>query len=165
MFPLNTILAWNINIIMNKKYDNNNIIIASRAYFLQDDGIICGRLVSSQLSVQLPQNSGARGKGNWPSEVSRLQYLAGCRISWRCDVISKQTTKSKPNTRKVMAGARNWEIYSNRSKERAKAWEGKRTGFGSARAGTGLSSRSNPAEPELVRPSQSRPAKALLPLC
>jgi hypothetical protein len=35
MFPLNTILAWNINIIMNKKYDHNNIIIASRAYFLQ----------------------------------------------------------------------------------------------------------------------------------
>jgi hypothetical protein len=35
MFPLNTILAWNINIIMNKKYDNNNIIIASRAYLLQ----------------------------------------------------------------------------------------------------------------------------------
>jgi hypothetical protein len=34
MFPLNTILAWNIKIIMNKKYDNNNIIIASRAYFL-----------------------------------------------------------------------------------------------------------------------------------
>jgi hypothetical protein len=37
MFPLNTILAWNINIIMNKKYDNNNIIIASRAYFLQKE--------------------------------------------------------------------------------------------------------------------------------
>jgi hypothetical protein len=35
MFLINTILAWNINIIMNKKYDNNNIIIASRAYFLQ----------------------------------------------------------------------------------------------------------------------------------
>jgi hypothetical protein len=35
MFLLNTILAWNINIVMNKKYDNNNIIIASRAYFLQ----------------------------------------------------------------------------------------------------------------------------------
>jgi hypothetical protein len=35
MFLLNIILAWNINIIMNKKYDNNNIIIASRAYFLQ----------------------------------------------------------------------------------------------------------------------------------
>jgi hypothetical protein len=34
MFPLNTILAWSINIIMNKKYDNNNIIIASSAYFL-----------------------------------------------------------------------------------------------------------------------------------
>jgi hypothetical protein len=28
MFPLNTILARNINIIMTKKYDNNNIIIA-----------------------------------------------------------------------------------------------------------------------------------------
>jgi hypothetical protein len=40
MFPLNTILAWSINIIMNKKYDNNNIIIASRAYFLQPDGTI-----------------------------------------------------------------------------------------------------------------------------
>jgi hypothetical protein len=37
MFPLNTILAWNINIIMNKKYNNNNIIIASMAYFLQDE--------------------------------------------------------------------------------------------------------------------------------
>jgi hypothetical protein len=35
MFPLNTILAWNINIIMNKKHDNNNITIACRAYFLQ----------------------------------------------------------------------------------------------------------------------------------
>jgi hypothetical protein len=34
MFLLNTIITWNINIIMNKKYDNNNIIIASRAYFL-----------------------------------------------------------------------------------------------------------------------------------
>jgi hypothetical protein len=38
MFPLNTIPAWSINIIMNKKYDNNNIIIiASRAYFLQHE--------------------------------------------------------------------------------------------------------------------------------
>jgi hypothetical protein len=36
MFPLNTIIAWSINIIMNKKYDNNNIIIASRAYFLKN---------------------------------------------------------------------------------------------------------------------------------
>jgi hypothetical protein len=35
MFLLNTIPAWNINIIMNKKYNNNNIIIASRAYFLE----------------------------------------------------------------------------------------------------------------------------------
>jgi hypothetical protein len=45
MFPLNIILAWNINIIMNKKYDNNNIIIASRAYFLHSshgDGLMEG---------------------------------------------------------------------------------------------------------------------------
>jgi hypothetical protein len=42
MFPLNTILAWSINIIMNKKYDNNNIIIiASRAYFLQLCSMYC----------------------------------------------------------------------------------------------------------------------------
>jgi hypothetical protein len=50
MFPLNTILAWNINIIMNKKYDNNNIIIASRTYFLQEPSsalkvIVWGNLV------------------------------------------------------------------------------------------------------------------------
>jgi hypothetical protein len=62
--------------------------------------------------------------------VGRLQYLAGCPISWRCDMISKRATKSKPNTRKVMARARNLEIYSNRSKEHVKAWEGKRAGFG-----------------------------------
>jgi hypothetical protein len=37
MFPLNTILTWNKNIIMNKKYDNNNIIIASRAHFLHGE--------------------------------------------------------------------------------------------------------------------------------
>jgi hypothetical protein len=40
MFPLNTIIAWSINIIMNKKYDNNNIIIASRAYFLHVEEIL-----------------------------------------------------------------------------------------------------------------------------
>jgi hypothetical protein len=42
MFLLNTILAWNINIIMNKKYDNNNIIIASWAYFLHLRGRLPG---------------------------------------------------------------------------------------------------------------------------
>jgi hypothetical protein len=77
---------------------------------------VCGRLVSSQLSIQLPQNSGARGKGNWPSEVSRLQYLTGCLISWRYDMISNRATKSKANTRNVVARARNWEIRSTRSK-------------------------------------------------
>jgi hypothetical protein len=65
--------------------------------------------------------------------------------------------KSKPNTRKVMARARNLEIYSNRSKGRAKAWEGRCTGSSPARAGTGLSFRSNlskvgvsPSFPELA---------------
>jgi hypothetical protein len=43
------------------------------------------KLVSSQLS----QNLGARGKGNWPSELGQLQYLVGYPVSWRCDVISK----------------------------------------------------------------------------
>jgi hypothetical protein len=75
----------------------------------------------SQLSVQLPQNSGARWKGNWPSEVHRLQYLASCPISWRCDMISRRATKSKPNTRKVKARARNWEIRSIHSKGGAPA--------------------------------------------
>jgi hypothetical protein len=118
-----------------------------------DVGIIRRRLVSSQLLVQLPQNSRARGKGNWPSEVSRLQYLTGCSISWRCDMISKRATKSKPNTRKVMARAKNLEIYSNRSKGRAKAWERRHTGSSPARASTGLSFHSDPAKPELVCPS------------
>jgi hypothetical protein len=94
--------------------------------------------------------------------VGRLQHLAGCPISWRCDMISKRATKLKPNTRKVMARARNLEIYSNRSKGHVKAWEGRHTGSSPARAGTGLSFHSDPAEPELVRPSQSRPAEALL---
>jgi hypothetical protein len=48
MFPLNTILAWSINIIMNKKYDNNNIIIASRAYFVQVDYSLSMTLSTSQ---------------------------------------------------------------------------------------------------------------------
>jgi hypothetical protein len=78
------------------------------------------KLVSSQLSVQLSQNSGARGKGNWPSEVSRLQYLAGCPASWRCDMISKRATKSKLSTGKETAKARNLEICSSRGKGHAK---------------------------------------------
>jgi hypothetical protein len=35
MFPINTILAWEINIYINMEYDNNHFIIASRAYSLQ----------------------------------------------------------------------------------------------------------------------------------
>jgi hypothetical protein len=121
------------------------------------------RLVSSQLSVQLPQNLGPRGKGNWPSEVGRLQYLAGCPVSWRCDMISKRATKSKPNARKVMAKARNLEIYSSRGKGRARAREGRRAGSGPTPAGTGLNFHSNPSKPGWARTSQSQPTEALLP--
>jgi hypothetical protein len=65
--------------------------------------------------------------------------------------------------RKVSARAENWEIYSNRSKERAKAREGKCAGSNLAQAGTRLSLHSNPARPELVRSPQSRLVKAPLP--
>jgi hypothetical protein len=79
------------------------------------------KLVLSQLSFQLPQNSGARGKENWPSEVDRLQSLAGCPISWRCDMISKRASKLKSSIRKEMAKARDLEVYSSRGKGYAKA--------------------------------------------
>jgi hypothetical protein len=82
------------------------------------------KLVSSQLSFQLPQNSGAREKGNWPLEVGRLQSLAGCLVSWRCDMISKRASKSKPSVRKETAKARDLGVYSSRGKGHAKAWEG-----------------------------------------
>jgi hypothetical protein len=56
MFPLNTIIAWSINIIMNKKYDNNNIIIASRAYFLQTHLLgfvrLCHRIMNNLSRTQ-----------------------------------------------------------------------------------------------------------------
>jgi hypothetical protein len=78
-------------------------------------------------------------------------------------MISERTTKSKPNMRKVMARAKNWEIYSNRGKGRAKAWEGKRASFDLTQADTRLSLHSNPARPELVRLLQSQLVKALLP--
>jgi hypothetical protein len=45
-------------------------------------------------------------------------------------MIGKRAIKSKPNTRRITARAGNREIYSNRSKEHAKAREGKRAGSG-----------------------------------
>jgi hypothetical protein len=81
------------------------------------------KLVSSQLSFQLPQNSGARGNGNWPLEVVRLQSLAGCPISWRCDMTSKRASKLKSSVRKEMAKARDLEVHSSRGKGYAKARE------------------------------------------
>jgi hypothetical protein len=82
--------------------------------------------------------------------VGRLQYLAGCPVSWRCDMTSKRATKSKLRTRKEMAKARNLEIYSSRGKGHARAREGGRAGSGLARAGTGLSFHSYPLKPELA---------------
>jgi hypothetical protein len=81
-------------------------------------------LVSSQLLLQLPQNSGARGKGNWPLETGRLQSLASCPISWRCDMSSKRASKSKSSIRKEMAKASSLEVHSSRDKGHAKAREG-----------------------------------------
>jgi hypothetical protein len=81
-------------------------------------------LVSSQLLFQLPQNLGVRGKGNWPLETGRLQSLAGCPISWRCDMTSKRASKSKSSIRKVMDKASGSEVHSSRSKGYAKAHEG-----------------------------------------
>jgi hypothetical protein len=60
MFPLNTIIAWSINIIMNKKYDNNNIIIASRAYFLHPHGEKIGKR-APRPSCSTAVHSPARG--------------------------------------------------------------------------------------------------------
>jgi hypothetical protein len=105
------------------------------------------KLVSSQLSVQLSQNSGARGKGIWPLEVGRFQYLASCLLNRRCDMTSKRATKSKLNDRKEMDRARNLDIYSTRGKGRARAWEGRHAGSGLARAGTGLNFHSNLSKP------------------
>jgi hypothetical protein len=74
MFLLNTILAWNINIIMNKKYDNNNIIIASRAYFLQHHRCQtawhprAGRLNTAQTRHHPPAPSYSRLQDDAPKE-------------------------------------------------------------------------------------------------
>jgi hypothetical protein len=68
MFPLNRILAWSINIIMNKKYDNNNIIIASRAYFCQLQppllpwaSVSC--ITNADLTKHLGKYNGTVGRG------------------------------------------------------------------------------------------------------
>jgi hypothetical protein len=78
-------------------------------------------LVSSQLSFQLPQNSGARGKGNWPLETVQLQSFTGCPISQRCDKTSKGAPKSKSSVRKEMAKASGSEVHSSRGKSYTKA--------------------------------------------
>jgi hypothetical protein len=81
-------------------------------------------LVSSQLSFQLPQNMGSRGKGNWPLEAGRLQSLAGCPISWRCDMTWKRASKSKSSIREEMAKASGLEVHLGHNKVCAKVREG-----------------------------------------
>jgi hypothetical protein len=83
MFPLNTIIAWSINIIMNKKYDNNNIIIASRAYFLQKlplrhhkswedlHNLIGG---PQEIVTEAPQRLGISPQLNWRSPRNPLSH-------------------------------------------------------------------------------------------
>jgi hypothetical protein len=73
-------------------------------------------LVLSQLSFQLPQNLGARGKGNWPLEMGQVQSLAGCLISWRCDMTSRRALKSKSGVRKERAKASGWEVHPSHGK-------------------------------------------------
>jgi hypothetical protein len=83
-------------------------------------------LVLGQLSFQLPQNSGARGKGNWPLGTGQLQSLAGYLISWHCNMTSKRASKSKSKSsaRKERAKASGSEIHSSHGKGHAKAREG-----------------------------------------
>jgi hypothetical protein len=68
--------------------------------------------------TQLPQNLGARGKGNWPLKTSRLQSFVGCSISWCCVMTSKRASKSK--SAKAYAG----EMAKVTSKVHAKVSEG-----------------------------------------
>jgi hypothetical protein len=75
MFLLNTILAWNINIIMNKKYDNNNIIIASRAYFLhkhQAQVLFCDRNINFIFIRTCNLNLGPINDSNWTTSIIGL---------------------------------------------------------------------------------------------
>jgi hypothetical protein len=71
MFPLNTIIAWIINIIMNKKYDNN--IIASRAYFLHPtvSSLTTGQTLQSESS----QSTAAKRASGWTWHLWRILSL------------------------------------------------------------------------------------------
>jgi hypothetical protein len=80
-------------------------------------------LVLSQLSFQLPQNSGARGKGNWPLEAGRLQSFTSCPISWRRDMTSKRALKLKSGIHEEMAKSSELEVHPSRSKVYAKVQE------------------------------------------
>jgi hypothetical protein len=80
-------------------------------------------LVLSQLSFRLPQNSGARGKGNWPLEAGQLQSFVSCLISWRCNMTGKRASKSKSSVRKEMAKASGLEVHPSCSKVYAKVRE------------------------------------------
>jgi hypothetical protein len=80
-------------------------------------------LVLSQLSFQLPQYLGARGKGNWPLEAGRLQSFSSCPISWRCGMTSKRALKSKSGVHEEMAKSSELEVHPSRSKVYVKVQE------------------------------------------
>jgi hypothetical protein len=80
--------------------------------------------VLSQLSFQLPQNSGARRKGNWPLETGWLQSFDGYPISWHRDMTSKRALKLKSGVCEEMAKASGLEVHPSRSKVHAKVQEG-----------------------------------------
>jgi hypothetical protein len=111
-----------------------------------------GKLVLSQLSLQLPQNLGASGKGNW-SLSGRLQPAI---LKWPAPTRRRLTTqpalhcdqwqKLENKNRKVIcvsnhlcvksAGTNILQIFLSRGKLFARFCRDRRIGSGLARAGT-----------------------------
>jgi hypothetical protein len=82
----------------------------------RDIGTICERASFKPAIIPAAPKLRARGKGNWPLETGRLQSLAGCPISWRCDMTSKRVSKSKSSIRREMAKASGLEVHPGRYK-------------------------------------------------
>jgi hypothetical protein len=117
-------------------------------------------LVLSQLSFQLPQNSGARGKGNWPLEMGQLQSLVGCLISWRCDMTSRRASKSKSGVRKERAKLVVGRFTPATARFTRRFEKERHAGFDLARAGAGCNSYSYLLKLALARTFRSRLAEA-----
>jgi hypothetical protein len=126
MFPLNTILAWNINIIMNKKYDNNNIIIASRAYFLH--GTVVDEPPPAQLDpfkipikiVERVMNNCYSGDGTIHPGDHLLFIHELCEL-FKCAGISSSQVKRKLFSLSLKGRAAEW--YKLLKNGRSIGWE------------------------------------------